>query len=124
MIKQTIGALLLVGVLAAGCGSAEEARKEERTTEAEDVRISECTNDAVGMLARLEITNNSSKRSTYTATVAFESPDQTQQFDTALVFVDAVEPGQSTTAEAHSLIQAPGEYICRVTTMDRTEDVG
>jgi hypothetical protein len=49
------------------------------------------------------ITNHSSKRSDYAITVALESADGKQQFDTADVFVQNLEPGQSKKAEGEFL---------------------
>lgn len=119
-----VGCGALVALVGSAADEADEAIEEEQAREAEDVEISECTSDAAGMVAKLTVTNNSSKRSTYSVDVTFESPDGTTQFATGLTFVDAVEPGQTATSDAHSLVQAPGEFTCRVVTVDRMADPG
>ena len=119
-----VGCGALVALIATAADEADEAIEEEQAREAEDVEISECTTDGAGMLAKLTVTNNSSKRSTYSVDVTFESPDGATQYATGFTFVDAVEPGQTATSDAHSLTEAPGEFECRIVSVERMEDVG
>lgn len=119
--------LSVLAVNTMACSPEEEIdaqRQEEQSTESEDVTIADCTADAAGMVAKLDVTNQSSKRSTYSVDVAFESPDGATQFATGWTFFDAVEPGQVATSEAHSFTAAPGEFTCRIVSVDRMEDVG
>lgn len=46
------------------------------------------------------VTNNSEKMSDYWITIAAESKDGSEQYETALVSVDSLRPGQSKTEEA------------------------
>jgi hypothetical protein len=119
-----VGCGALVALVATAADDADETIEEEQAREAEDVEISECTTDGAGMVAKLTVTNNSSKRSTYSVDVTFESPDGADQFATGFTFIDAVEPGQKATGEAHSLTEAPGEFECRVVTVERMADPG
>jgi hypothetical protein len=77
------------------------------------------------MVARISVTNDSSERSNYMMEVAFETPDGTEQLTSSPVFVNGLEPGQSTTAEANSLTEPPegeGSFSCRIVELDRTSD--
>jgi hypothetical protein len=62
-----------------------------------DVKLGSYTTDAikVGHVA-VTVTNHSSKRSDYVITVALESADGHTQYDTADVYVQNLEPGQTT----------------------------
>jgi hypothetical protein len=90
--------------------------------EIDDVSIAECTTDAAGMVARLAVLNDSSKRSTYTVDVTFEDAAGSQ-LATGFVFVNNLEPGQATQSDAHSLTEAPGPFTCRLVSVDRSASV-
>jgi hypothetical protein len=86
----------------------------------DDVEIVGCTtNEYDWPEAQIKITNNSSKASTYSVDIAFESADGSVQHDTSMVFVDNLEPGQSATEEASSLKEASGDIVCKVTKVTR-----
>ena len=65
-----------------------------------DVKLGSYTTDAAqfGHVA-VTITNHSSKRSDYLITVAVESADGHTQYDTADVYVQNLEPGQTTSQD-------------------------
>lgn len=82
---------------------------------ADDVKITSCAPDEYGYVqAGVTVTNTSSKPSTYSVTIVFESPDKATQIGTGLVFVDRLAPGQSTPQTASALEKAAGAYVCSV----------
>jgi hypothetical protein len=132
-------ALAVTALLALGaCASEDDAdttaapESEAETTEptnpsvegeggeVDDATITECVTDAAGMVARITVTNDSSKRSTYFIDATFESPTG-DQLATGTAIVDNLEPGQSTTTEAHSFTSAPAAFECRLVSVDRSE---
>jgi len=85
-----------------------------------DVVIATCAADDLGDLkATLTVTNNSSKRSDYLISVAFESTDGKTQLDTTSALVSSLEPGQNTSTDAVSFKKAPAGFTCRVTDINR-----
>jgi len=103
----------------ADSSSSSEADSGE-SSEVDDVTISSCGADDLGQLeAILRITNNSSKPSNYLIDVAFESPDGSEQFDVGMAIVNTLQPGQSTTETAFSFTDAPADFTCRVTSVER-----
>jgi len=107
-----------------GPGSGSPAHPAEK-----DVAVTACvlaSDELEGPSATLKITNHSSKRSNYIIMVAFESPDGSQQLDTAMTSVNNLEPGQSSVQEAVSfdsdLRDAPFE--CKVSDVTRMSAVG
>lgn len=116
--------VLLVVAVDEAADDVGDQRAEERAREAEDLGEVSCTVDAAGfMVAEIPVTNNSSERSNYFVEVTFEAADGSQ-IDTASAAVEALEPGQSTTAAAQTLTEPPadGELTCRVVEVDRTTD--
>src|SRR5690606_23325287 len=99
---------------------------EGEADEVDDAEVSECTVDELGwMEATIAVTNDSSERSNYYIEVAFETPDGSEQLTATPVFVNGLEPGQSTTAEAISATDAPGgegSFSCRIIELDRMSD--
>ena len=93
--------------------------EEDDAREARDVGEPDCRVGESGFMeAELTVTNNSSERSNYIIDVTFESPDGTQ-LETAVLFVNDLEPDQSTTDTASSLTEASGEFTCRVVDLER-----
>jgi len=85
-----------------------------------DVGPVECTRDQFGDLkATATVTNHSSERSDYIATIAFESPDGTTQLEASSGFIQDLEPGQSASLEVVTAAGAPAEFTCRVTEVER-----
>lgn len=77
------------------------AGARDATADVSDLRLAEP--DAIGFREVMaKITNNSSKRSNYFINVAIESADGKTQIDTATLFVNSLEPGQSTEAKGIS----------------------
>lgn len=62
-----------------------------------DVTVGHWTYDSLMSVGEVgvTVTNHSSKRSDYDITIALESPDGSQQYDTAEVFITGLEPGQT-----------------------------
>lgn len=107
-----------------GAEETESPQPEGEADEVDDARISECTTDPTTgwMLARVEVTNNSSGRSTYFMDVAFESPGGGEQLATSPVVINDLEPDQTTTADAMTATEAPGgegSFECRIVDLDR-----
>ncbi len=142
VLKVAGGVLLALLVLIVGCSalissgtdSSDNASSQEGPRSlsgnsefppAGDVELAGCETDEFGyMTADLQVTNRSPEASTYSITVAFESPDGGQQFDTGAAFVDGLEPSQMRTATASSLTEAPGDFECRVSAVDRFASAG
>jgi hypothetical protein len=111
-------------------GTTETTKKAATTTTAklkpeDDVVISSCgpsDNTYMGPVAKLTITNQSSKPSNYSVTVAFLNADESQQLDTANAYVQTLAPGQVNTSEAQSfkseIAKTPG-LKCKVTNVTR-----
>src|SRR4051794_30352369 len=79
--------------------------------------------DAIGVAyVQIPVTNNSSGRSDYFIDVVIESADGATQLDTSSAFVQALEAGQSTTAEAMvgNAKSLPTDAVVRITTVQRT----
>lgn len=91
----------------------------------EDVTVGTCVRDELTgwPKATLTIKNGSSKASSYSVTVSFQSPDGKTQFGEGLAGVTRLEPGQSTTQDAQGLAEVPAgaEFTCVVTSAKRTE---
>jgi hypothetical protein len=84
-----------------------------------DVAIESCgTSDFGSVEAKLKVTNNSSKRSSYFIDVSFEGADGSQ-LDTGMALVNNLEPGQSTVTEATAFTEADTEFTCRVVEVNR-----
>jgi hypothetical protein len=89
----------------------------------EDVTIQSCASDEAGFAtAKVVVTNNSSKPSTYFVEVAFDSKADGSQIGTGNVFVDQLQSGQqSSPQDANSLQTAPASgYTCKVVSSQRT----
>lgn len=73
-------------------------------------------------LVRVTVTNRSSKRSDYIITVALESANGKTQIDTADVFVQNLEPGQtkSDTGDFLSVQRVPKHYKLVLQEVERT----
>ena len=130
LIAGVVAALVLgvgacVAVVAAVDHAGDEFRRS-RARERLDVAAPECQVDSVGLMAaEARVTNHSSKRSNYLIQVTFEGADG-GQIATSGTAVDALEPGQSTTATAHALRGPPegGAFTCRVVTVERLSAEG
>jgi hypothetical protein len=127
LIGMAVAAVLGLGscaVLVATMSSADDEREQERQREWADVDPPTCRLEGLGFLAAdLAVTNHSSERSNYAITVAFEDAGGAQ-IHAASAFVEALEPGQSTTAQVGTLTRPPdGEaFTCRTVTVDRASD--
>lgn len=128
IIPRLIPIAALIFGVACGQDTGDQAAAKQATSETDDVAIASCGTDSFGagnLAAQLAVTNDSSKRSNYTVEVVFESSDGATQYGSGLVFVENVEPGQATTAEALSTDPVPqAEFGCRLVSVDRTSDVG
>lgn len=87
---------------------------------AEDVSVIACDVDSIGWgSAKVMVRNQSSKTSTYSITIAFESADGAQQYGTGFTFVSDLRPGQTVVDEVSSLTEAPAGVTCRLTEAER-----
>jgi hypothetical protein len=65
-----------------------------------DIKLGSYTTDAIKVgHVQVTVTNHSSKRSDYMITVALESADGHTQYDTADVYAQNLEPGQTTSQD-------------------------
>jgi len=93
----------------------------------QDVTVSACAhpsdNEFLGPQAKLSVKNNSSKPSNYIITVAFESPDGSQQVDTGTALVNDLAPGQTSQTDASSLKgdlrKTVKKFNCKVASVSR-----
>jgi hypothetical protein len=127
-VLVAIGVVVLLGMgacvaLVVAVGEAAEDVSQSAADEADDVSGTHCRTDAGAFLAaEVEVTNDSSERSNYSIEVVFESAEG-DQVDTALAFVSALEPGQSTVVDVQSLTEPPAPGVtCRVTDVERYSD--
>ena len=121
-------ALGLAAVALAGCKTSTGASASTSTSgttakstsagpaHSEDVAITACAPDDAGFAAaKVVVTNHSSKASNYIVNIVMESPDGKTQIGTGLVSVNGLAPGQaSSPQDASSLQAASGPYNCRV----------
>jgi hypothetical protein len=92
---------------------------EDDEREARDVGEPDCRVGESGQMeAELTVTNRSSERSNYIIDVTFESSDGSQ-LETAVLFVNDLEPDQSTTDVASTFTEPTGEFTCRVVDVER-----
>lgn len=132
----TLAIVAIIGISVAGSGGddqAESAAADEKAADApdtfssngenppqDDVTVTGCAVDEIGwMEATVDVVNNSSKQSNYMIEVTFESPDQSQQFGTGVALINNLEPGQKKAEAISALTEAPGEFTCRVTDVNR-----
>lgn len=89
--------------------------------EVDDVTDLACDTDIGGNLhATFTVENDSSDRSNYVITIAFEAGDT--QLDTGTAFVNGLEPGQRTEQQVVSATAAPAGFTCRVSDVERFSD--
>lgn len=110
-----------------GTKNSSGSAQKSVTDHSEDVKITKCAKDPTTEFptATVSVTNNSSKASDYSITVAFESSDGKTQYDTGLAAVSNLAPGQSTSQDASSLkTDVPSGFTCKVASADRLSAVG
>jgi hypothetical protein len=74
-----------------------------------DIEIGAFTGDEFGGSLEVTITNSGDIAYAYTATIAAVSPDGATQYDTTVVFVDDLAPGQSSVQDAAFLTEIPAD---------------
>ena len=117
--------VLLVLLAAALVARASDSADDERRREAADVRLADCLPTSAGhMASTVRVTNHSSKRSNYVVDVVFESADGSRQLASSTVFVNGLEPGQTTRQQAGTLTAAPMSFDCRLSQVQRFSDEG
>ena len=132
-LRKTGLAILIVGAVTASVASGDSDRStdgsspvagEPENAATGDVAVSRCAlsgNQFGGPEATLTVTNRSSKPSNYFITVAFQSPDGTQQLDTGNATVQSLAPNQTTSVQASSFRQElrRQRFTCKVTEVTR-----
>lgn len=94
---------------------------EGSADEQDDIDEVECGEDDFGNLfATVTVTNDSSERSNYIIEVNFV--DGNVQLESAVAFINAVEPGQQAEGEASTATDAPGDFDCRAVGVQRFSD--
>jgi len=117
--------VLLVLLAAALLARASDSADDERRREAADVQLADCVPSGAGhMASTVRVTNHSSKRSNYVVDVVFESTDGSRQLAARTVFVNDLEPGQTTRQEVGTPTPAPASFDCRLSQVQRFSDEG
>jgi hypothetical protein len=135
---RKLPAIALATFVLVGCGSTTSdsssgsTKKEEAGTESSiskglgsadasgDVAEPECQPNDLGTASgSVEVTNTSSERSDYAITVVMESADGKKQIEATYGGVEALEPGQTGTAELSFSEAMPDGATCRVTEVQR-----
>jgi hypothetical protein len=124
-------ALIIVGSIAGGSGSDDNTASSNNGgvktlsnngdhPPQDDVSITECTTDALGLgNAKLAVTNHSSKQSDYIITVSFEDTSATQM-GTGNALVQNVDAGQNANDSAIGSIEGDASGMtCKVKSVDR-----
>lgn len=116
----------IIGILATvvsviALRSAADEIFENQPGEFDDVEIVDCGRDAEGRgVAELQITNDSSKRSSYFITVEFREVGGGEDLGFTLDPVTGVEPGETRRVEATSTDRIDAERLrCRVSFVER-----
>lgn len=79
------------------------------------VEIVECGEWYGNMAATIEVSNRTSRQTDYLIHVAFESPDGSVQYDTAVTVISRLEPGQTATDEVIGFgADADDDFVCRI----------
>lgn len=88
----------------------------------DDVEVTDCglEPDLGWATATVTITNNSSGRSDYFVTVAFETDDGATRTDEGLASASNLEPDQVTEVDAPTATEAPENVECRIVEVQRT----
>jgi len=90
----------------------------------EDVTVSSCANDDLGMMAaQIVVHNTSSKASNYSIQIAFQSVDGTQKYGDGYAVINTLAAGQQEPEKVQSFTQAPGQYKCVVISAQRTQAI-
>ena len=131
IVLAIVGVLSVVGVIVAVTvvdDAVDDFADDVNGTDAgelDDVEDIVCDTDAVGDLhATVTVVNDSSERSNYIITVAFEDDDGVQ-LDTGTAFINAVEPDQEASGDAVTFTDPPanGDFDCRVASLERFSDL-
>lgn len=85
-----------------------------------DIRVGAFTADEFGGSLEVTIENSGDVAYAYTATIAAVSPDGATQYDTTVVFVDELAPGQSSVQEAAFLTEIPADAAFELVDYSRT----
>jgi hypothetical protein len=122
-----VAGLTVVLVLAAAAllATASDSADDERRREAADVQLADCLPTGAGhMASTVRVTNHSAKRSNYVVDVVFESADGSRQLAARTVFVNDLQPAQTTQQDAGTLTSAPASFDCRLSQVQRFSDEG
>lgn len=145
MNKLTVTAATVLALLLTGCGdlesssdttAADSGGSDPTTNPADGVSQGVGSKDASGDVTGVElvqagdeffsytevkvsVTNNSEKRSNYMIEVSVESPDGSTRHESTSVYVENLEPGQSTTETATLMENPPEGSVAKVKTVER-----
>lgn len=120
IVLGVIGLLATAASVVALRAAADEIETNQ-PGERDDVRIVECGKDDEGRgVAKLEVTNDSSKESVYFITVEFRAAGSNDDLGSSIVSVRSVESGETVDAEAVSDERLDAERIdCRIDFVER-----
>lgn len=119
-----IGAFAVVAACQSSGGSSQGGTVSHNSgnhAASNDVVISACgPNTALeGWKATVTVTNHTSKASDYLVTVTFNSADGSKQYDSTIAAANAVQPGQTATADAIALQTIPEGAVCKIANVTR-----
>ncbi|ADP83218.1 hypothetical protein [Pseudofrankia inefficax] len=90
----------------------------------EDVTISSCGTDDLGMMtAQVLVHNTSGKASNYSIQIAFQSVDGAQKYGDGYAIINTLAAGQQQPEQAQSFKQPPGQFKCVVISAQRTQAI-
>jgi len=90
----------------------------------EDIAISTCTTDELGMMiAQIVVTNQSAKASTYAVELSFQSADGKQQYASGHAIITTLAAGQQRPEKVQTFTEPPsaGQFSCVVVSAQRTQ---
>lgn len=90
----------------------------------EDITISKCGTDDLGMMtAQIVVHNSSSKASDYSVQVAFQSVDGTQKYGDGYAIINTLAAGQQQPEQVQAFKEPPGQFKCVVISAQRTQAI-
>lgn len=118
--KKEIAEKAAAAAVADALGSAGgEVESSDAPDAKGDVKIVGCALDEFGYpVAKLTVTNSSSKKSDVNVQVAFNGPDGTRLAEGGTI-VSALDPGQKANEDAMGLKTIKGKFTCKVSNVDR-----
>jgi hypothetical protein len=111
-----------VAMFRIGTRSVSDRIEQDQQPARADVTLSACTTDPATkfMTAAVTITNHGDRTADYLVAVAFETPGRSRQLDSAMANANRLDPGRSVTAEARTITEPTGRFVCLIADVSRT----